>query len=359
MGLFDLFTGDPLKNAAGQNRQTLLNAQGSVGNIADITRTWNEDTLRGGYNNARQDLGTGYRDSLDAINRGVTNSLGYLEQGQQGALGQLGQARSDLTAGGGAYAPLNALATRYGAGGNLYADSLGLNGAEGNTRAVSAFQAGPSYQNTLSSGIDALARLANAQGMGGGGGNANRSAIDYATNLANREYGSWQDRLRGIGDQELTATQGAAAGNQANNTTLANLGVTGANLYSQGGRDRAGVSTTQGQNLADLARQYYGSQAGLDTGEAGALANNMSNAGQWNVNAQMGLAPKIGQTFVDAGQAQVNGSANLWNLGMNAAKLAAGAAGGGGASAGFSGSAISGSDPYAAFANTLPFGGPR
>lgn len=288
---------------------------------------YNEDRLREGYGGARTDLSTGYRDSLDAINRGVTNAHGYLNEGQSGALGQLGQARSDLTAGGGAYAPLSALAARYGQGGQLYGDSLGLGGAEGNQRAQQAFQAGPGYEFALSSGIDALNRRANAAGMLQGG-NANRDAITFAQGLANQEYGNWQNRLKGIGDQELAATQGAAAGNQANNTTLAGLGVTGANLINQGGINRAGVATTQGQNLADLARNYYTGQAGLDTAEGGALAQNMTNAGNWNVNAQLGLAPKIGQTFQDEANASLQGSKNLWSLGMQGATALAGGLGG-------------------------------
>jgi hypothetical protein len=328
MGIFDLFTGQPAKDAAGQNRQTLLNAQGTVGNLADITKQYGEDALRQGYGGARQDLTAGYGASTGAINTGAGAAQDYLTQGQNNAFGQLGQARTDLTAGGGAYAPLTALAQRYGQGGQLYGDSLGINGAEGNQRAVGAFQAGPGYEFALDSGINALNRRANAAGMLQGG-NANRDAITFATGLANQEYGNWQNRLKGIGDQELQATQGAAAGNQQNNTTLAGLGVTGANLYNQGGVNRAGVATTQGQNLSDIARAYYTGQAGLDTAEGGALAGNQAGTAKWMVDANLGLAPKIGQTFQDEAQAMLTGQKNLLNLGMEGAKLAAGAAGGG------------------------------
>lgn len=336
MGLFDLFTGQPAKDAAGQNRQTLLNAQGNIGNIADATSLYNRDAIYQGTAGARQDLSTGYDASNGAINTGATGALGYLDQGQQGALGQLGQARTDLTANGGAYAPLTALAQRYGQGGQLYGDSLGLNGAEGNQRAQSAFSAGPAYDFTLNSGIDALNRRANAAGMLAGG-NANRDAIKFATGLANQTYGDWQNRLKGLGDQELAATGAAASGNQANNTTLAGLGVTGANLLNQGGTARAGVATTQGQNLADLARSYYGGQANLDTGEANALTNNQNTTAGWQVNGQLGLAPKIGQTFQDEANASLQGQKNLWNLGIQGATAVAGGLGGlGGASGGSS-----------------------
>jgi hypothetical protein len=325
--LTDLFTGQPIKDAAGQNRNTLLNAQGSIGNIADITRQYGEDAIRQGYGGARQDLTAGYGASTGAINQGAQGAQDYLTQGQNGAMGQIDQARAGLTANGGAYAPLTGLAERYKQGAMLYGDSLGINGPEGSARAQAAYTKAPSFDATYNSGIDAINRRANAAGMLVGG-NANRDAIQFAHDLSMRDYGSWQDRLRGIGDQELTATGQAAAGNQANNTTVAGLGVQGANIINQGGVNRAGVATTQGQNLSDIARAYYTGQAGLDTAEGGALNQNMTNAGQWNVNAQLGLAPGIGKTFMDEGQASVNGSANGWKLGMDLAKMAAGAAGG-------------------------------
>jgi hypothetical protein len=323
MGLFDLFTGQPAKDAAGQNRQTLLNAQGTVGNLADITKQYGEDALRQGYGGARQDLTAGYGASTGAINTGAGAAQDYLTQGQNNAFGQLGQARTDLTAGGGAYAPLTALAQRYGQGGQLYGDSLGINGAEGNQRAVGAFQAGPGYDFMLDQGVNALTRQANAAGSPVGG-NVYRDTLKFGQGLANQEYGNWQNRLKGIGDQELQATQGAAAGNQQNNTTLAGLGVTGANLYNQGGVNQAGVATTQGQNLSDIARSYYTGQAGLDTAEGGALAGNQAGTAKWMVDANLGLAPKIGQTFTDEANASLQGSKNLWGMGLAAAQMAAG-----------------------------------
>jgi hypothetical protein len=328
MALWDLFTGQPAIEAAGQARGTLQGAQGNIGNLADLTRRYNEDALRGGYSNARGDLSTGYGASTGAINAGAGSALGYLDQGQQGAMGSLAQARGDLTANGGAYAPLSALASRYAAGGNTYADSLGLNGPEGNTRAVGAFQAGPGYQFALDQGIDAVTRNANARGRVNSG-NTDVDLLKYGTGLANQEYGNWQNRLKSIGDQELQATQGAAAGNQANNTTLAGLGVTGAGLQNAGGVNRAGIATGQGQNLADIARTYYGGQAGLDTGEAGALAGNMNNTSGWMVNSNLNLAPQVGKTFQDEAQAALTGQKNAWGLGMQGAQALAGMGGGG------------------------------
>jgi hypothetical protein len=323
MGLFDLFTGAPAIEAAEKNRNLLTQTQGNVANRTNTAAGQAQDFLKTGFGNAGANLGTGYNTAVGRIGDGAGDALGFLNRGEQGALGQLGQARGDLTAGGGAYAPLSALAQRYGQGGNLYADSLGIGGPEGNQRAQQAFQAGPGYQFALDQGLDAINRRANAAGMLVGG-NANRSAQDYGFGLANQEYGNWQNRLKGIGDQELQATAGAAQGNQANNTTLAGLGVQGANIVGQAGRDRAGLATGQGNTLADLASRYYGGLAGLDTAQGGALAGNtMGAAGQIN-SADLNLAPQIGKTFQDEANASLAGSKNLWGMGLAAAQMAMG-----------------------------------
>src|ERR1051326_8447772 len=92
MGIFDIFTGDSAKDAAAKNA-ALLQANQTAG----------------------------------------TNTL---NQGKDSAIGVLGQA-GDLYGG---------LAKKYGAGTDLYLNSLGINGSAGNDAAVKAFQAGPGYQ---------------------------------------------------------------------------------------------------------------------------------------------------------------------------------------------------------------------
>jgi hypothetical protein len=42
----------------------------------------------------------------------------------------------------------------------------------------------------------------------------------------------------------------------------------------------------------------------------------------------MGLAPRIGQTYMDSANAEMTGNKNLWDFGLNVAKTAAGAFGG-------------------------------
>lgn len=318
--MLDSFTGDPIKQAAEQNRGILTQTGTNLINSTAAARDQAGGILQNQYGLASGNLGTGYGAATGAINAGAGSALDYLGQGNQAAQGT-------LQAGGGAYAPLSALASQYGQGAGMYANALGLNGAAGNQQAQQAFQAGPGYEWQLNQGIDAINRRANAAGMLQGG-NANRSAIDYATGLANKEYGGWLDRLGAYNNLELGATQGAAAGNQANNLALAGL-------QNTGGQNKAQVAGAQGSALADLARQYYGGQAGLDTSYGGAAAGNIVDANKTGVGIGMGLAPRIGQTYMDAGNAEMQGNTNLWNFGLNAAKAAAGAAGGAGGGGSF------------------------
>lgn len=306
MGIFDLFTGGALKDAAEQNRGVLQGAQNNVGNLADITRRYNEDVLRGAYGDARNNLATGYNAATGAINQGATGALGYLDQGSQGAIDALR----------GAYSPLSDLASRYGAGSRLYSDALGINGPEGNARAVSAYQRGPGYEAGLNSGLDAIARQANAAGRGFGG-NVLQESQKFGQDYQNQDYNKFLDRLSGFNPLELSATSGAAAGN---------AGI--ANILNSTGQNKAQISTGQAGNLADLASRYYGGQSQNDIGLGSAIANNMSATNGWNVNAQLGLAPKIGQTYVDAANAEMTGAKNAVGLGLSLASLAAGGAGG-------------------------------
>jgi hypothetical protein len=204
------------------------------------------------------------------LNQLQTTGTNTLNQGQTSALGALDQA-------GAAYDPLKALGAKYGGGTNLYLDSLGVNGPEGNTRATGAFQAGPGYQYAVDQSLDGVARHAAATGVAAGG-NTLAALGDRAGNLANQEYGSWQSKLGGLVSPELSATSGAASG-------------------------IAGVDT----NRANTYQGTANSIVGLDTN----TTNGINNQTTQSANAEMA------------------GSGNLWGLGLNLAKLGVGAATGG------------------------------
>jgi hypothetical protein len=313
MGLFSIFTGDTAIDAANQNKAMLQDTQAGIYDRTQKTKNLAGQFLNTGFDAAGNALQTGYGAGTGAINTGAGSALGYLDQGTTGAVGA-------LTANGGAYAPLSALADKYGKGADLYGNALGINGAEGTAAARSAFTASPGYDYTLNQGIDAINRRANAGGMLAGG-NANRDAIDYATNLANKDYGSWLDRLGGFNNLQLGATQGAAAGNQGNNAAVANL-------LNTGGQNKAQVATGQGNSLAELARMYYGGQAGLDTARGAGMAGLETGANSTITGSELNIAPQINKQTTDAAAAELQGSKNILSAGMGLASLAAGGVGG-------------------------------
>jgi hypothetical protein len=219
MGFLDIFTGDSAKKAAEENTARLAASK--------------------------------------------TAGMGYLDAGKTGALGALDTA-------GGYYQPL---ASKYGAATTLGLDALGVNGPEGNTRATSAFQAGPGYQYSVDQSLEGINRSAAAKG-GAFGGNTLAALSDRAGNMANQEYGSWLDRLQGYVSPELTATTGMASAEAAK-----------APVYMQDASGRVGLETGTTQGINSQATQ--------------------------------------------AANAEMQGSGNLWGLGLNLAKLGVGALSGG------------------------------
>lgn len=153
MGIFDVFTGKSAKDAAAQNAALY------------------------------QQYG---RDATAALDKGLTQSVG-------------------------AYAPLQELGQRYNTGGQLYFDSLGINGPEGNARARSAFQAGPGYEWAVNQATDAAARNAAKLGMANSG-NTLAEIGTRAQNLANQEWGNWQGQLGGISNTGVGITGQTATG---------------------------------------------------------------------------------------------------------------------------------------------------
>ncbi len=192
--------------------------------------------------------------------------MGYLDTGKTGAL-------DSLTTAGGYYQPL---ASKYGAATTLGLDALGVNGPEGNTRATTAFQAGPGYRYTVDQALEGINRSAAARG-GAFSGNTLAALSDRAGNMANQEYGSWLDRLSGYTSPELAATSGMAGTEAAK-----------APVYMQDATGRVALET--------------GTTQGINSQET------------------------------QAANAEMQGSGNLWGLGLNLAKLGVSAATGGGTS---------------------------
>jgi hypothetical protein len=129
-----------------------------------------------------------------------TLGTGYLDTGLAGSKDALATAKGEFTG----------LSSLYNKGSGLYADALGLNGAEGNTRASSAFTTQPGYQAGIDAGIDVLNRRRAAGGMLNSG-NADLDALTFGQNAQNQQYNNWLTNLGGY-DQKALTTAGAMAG---------------------------------------------------------------------------------------------------------------------------------------------------
>lgn len=125
----------------------------------------------------------------------------------------------------------------------MYGNALGLNGADGNAAATSAFQTGPGYQFALDQGTQAALRGASAAGMLNSG-NTLTALNDYGQGQANQEYGSWLDRLNGVSGQGLQAASGQASGYGALS-----------DLYQAGTDNRLGLENTVTQGKMGLNNQ--------------------------------------------------------------------------------------------------------
>lgn len=182
-------------------------------------------------------------------------------------------ARGDLGNALGAYTPLSDLAKKYGGATSLYLDSLGVNGADGNARAMGAFQANPGFDFTL----DAINRRRAAAGMLASG-NADMDAM----NAANQFYGDWQNRLSGLVNPELSATSGAAGGQAGVYGGLATLATGRAsdltNVLGSVTSGHANANNLQAQGEAAGARNLLGlgtSILGLGSGGGGTVGGNL------------------------------------------------------------------------------------
>lgn len=234
MGIFDIFTGDPAKKAAEENSRLLQ--QNKV-------------------------------DGTNVLNTGQTNSLASLDKA------------------GSYYAPLS---QKYGAGTNLYLDSLGVNGADGNARATGAFQAGPGYQYAVDQSLDGINRHAAATG-GAYGGNTLAALSDRAGNMANQEYGNWQSKLGGLISPEMQAVSGQA-GAEANKVpvyqgtanSIAGLGTSTANGVAGQNTQAANAQMAANGNLWNFGLQAATALASGGTsllGGAGGMGSKLGGLG--------------------------------------------------------------------------------
>jgi hypothetical protein len=222
----------------------------------------------------------------DLLNQGRTDALGAIGSGRTSGLSALGAgydaARPEYE---GAIARFDPWAQAGQQALGTYQNSLGLNGAGGNAAAVSAFQESPGYQYQVDQATDAVARKASALGALGSG-NTMQAITDRASNLADQEYGGWQDRLNGLSNTGLQATGQQASLQQG-------LG----NLSAQQGRDEAGIyGNTAAQeaglysNFANLGANNVWNTTNMGTNAVTTAAKNAKDSVASGLNFGLGLA---------------------------------------------------------------------
>ena len=248
----------------------------------------------------------------DAFSGGMTQATGAVNTGADAALGRLGEAAS-------LYRPA------YDRGENasgMLASSLGLNGAEGNQAAVNAFQAGPGYQWQRDQATDAAARKASALGIAGSG-NTLAALASLGSNLANQEYGGWQNRLQGLGQMGQQAAGGIASAltgqagiDMQRGTTLAGLGTQNANNIAGTFRNEADIYSNDAQNRAN-AIQWQAGQI-IPAGQAGMMAGQNAAANRMNATMQgVNLGAQLLGSFMGAptGGGGSKGTGGVGNMG--------------------------------------------
>jgi hypothetical protein len=186
------------------------------------------------------------------------------ENAKAAGLGELGAgydtARTEYGKAGEDFVPLKDL---FGKGAGLYADVLGVNGAEGSARGSAAFHTSPGYNFARDEALQAVLRNKSAVGELGSGG-AMTALQDRASGLAQQDFGNWRTALGGYNPLYAGAVESGAG----IKTKLGDL------AYGYG-RDRAGITT-------DSAKQV--TEAGL----AGLQAGQNASQNKWNFGMQLG-----------------------------------------------------------------------
>ena len=279
MGLFDSLFGTNTTGALNKATGTAMGYTQRVGSA-------NEQALRGLNLDAQGALNTGATGARSAIDAGTAGAAGAVTNYGNQALGALtngvNTAVGTVQGSNAQYAPY----VQSGQDANsLYADALGLNGAQGNAAATGAFQTSPGYQFQVDQASDNAARHAASLGMAGSG-NTLDAITRLGSNLANQEYGGFLDRLSGLSGQGLSAANAVSGNNAAAGGFQYGGGTTGAGILGQIGSGLGTIYGAQGTNTANI-------DTGLGTSLANSndtLAGRLSQNSQWKANAVNGYS---------------------------------------------------------------------
>ena len=200
----------------------------------------------------------------EGYDKAVSMYQGYMDQATQNIQNHETQGRGDLSS---YLAQAQQYGDPYRQAGNsalqTHMGSMGLGGQAGRQSALQAFQTSPSYQFALKQGLGAVQRNNTAAG-GRGSGAEQKALTQYATGLANQEYGSWQKGLAGLVGMGQDANEAAAGRTYGTGNQLAQLG--------------SGYSQQQTDVTSQIAQAIAEAQMAKTKAEA---QQKSSNAGGW------------------------------------------------------------------------------
>ena len=148
--------------------------------------------------------------------------------------------------------------TGMGNGSTLYADALGVNGADGSTRAQDAFKTSPGFDFNMNTGLQALDRRRAASG-GFSSGGADLDTLTYSQGLASQDWNNWLGNLTGGVDRASGALGDLAT--QAGGTMATRLGL---NDSLASGRLNVNNQTAAGKEAGQgSAWDFLGNVAGV------------------------------------------------------------------------------------------------
>jgi hypothetical protein len=179
---------------------------------------------------------------VKGLTMGYTGANKALKQGLDRATTQYDKALTESD-------PLKAT---YGQGVDMYANAMGLNGAEGTAAAQGAFQAGPGYQWNLDQTLQGLGRAGAAAGRLNSG-NTSLDFMKAAQGLSAQEWNNWLQGLSGYNGLASNTAQSRAG-------TLQGLG----DLGYKTGDSAASLAWAFGQGVGNAnAEKEKNNNAGL------------------------------------------------------------------------------------------------
>lgn len=150
----------------------------------------------------------------------------------------------------------------------MLADSIGINGPEGNASATSAFQKSPGYDFAFNEGQRAV-----DSGMAGKGmvksGARDKAQTRFGQGTANQEFGGWINKLGMLAGYGQTANAQTQQGAQAFATNSGNLMQDAAAARASGYAGKANAWGGAANGLSQLAGSYYSMNNNYSSGSGG------------------------------------------------------------------------------------------